>query len=74
MVGKVCTGEKANSVAEEIKGVTSWMHSTISAEARNRDGVTQEGSMEDLLVYGVDPHDKHRRPTSFFENVNQQKH
>lgn len=54
MVSKVST-----SVAEEIKGVTQPSQQKQGTEM----GLPRKDLMEDLLVCGVDPHDKHRRPT-----------
>ena len=48
---------------KENKYVTHGSQSIIPAEARSRDEVIQEGSVETFLSNGVDPHDIHRRST-----------
>ena len=46
------TGENTNGMAGQTfaKACNSWIPATISAEVGNKDEVTQERSLEDLLV------------------------
>ena len=46
---------------KRFKGVTQPSQQKQGTEM----GLPRKDLMDNLLVYGVDPHDKHRRPTSF---------